>query len=439
MLHRASLALLAALVVCAVPAGLQAQTQPQGRARVRQQVLRPYQGLFGAGSPVEPGGHALDMTLSVYEEYGNNIDDETPTPQLVLGKEWFTGVRGGLSFERVGQHTQFALRSEGSVRYYQDSGELTTPRGRVELALSGTGGRRRVSTWHLDGSAAYEPYYVLPLFGAQTVDATSSAMVPSSRDDLLFPSRRMVFGHSFGYEKDISARWTFGIFDDLRLTQAEVDNYDVWSVRGGARLGRRLTRYASLRMGYAYQTGRFGLNTDRRLENHDIELSLDYRRPLPRMRRTTFGFSTGSSRVHAEDEQRWEVIGTVNLRHDFEDGWFLEGEFARNVRLVEGFASPFLQNTTSARMGGFIGRRVDLLMSGGYSRGTVGAAAGAYTAIQAGARLRFALARYLAVDAEGLWNKHDFAATVTVPDAVLSRLDRRSIRCNLTLWLPLSR
>jgi hypothetical protein len=424
----------------ASPQGVRAQqgatNQPTGRT---QQVQQAYRGLFGAGSAPQPGGHALDLTVSVYEEYGNNIDDETPTDVLVLDSGWFTGVRGGLSFEQLGQRARFGLRTEGAFRYYQDSGRTTKPRLHVDMAVDSTEGTRRNTTWHLGGSVDHQPYYMLPLFTAGTAVTGGTAILPTSRDDLLYANARMVYGQSFSVEHQLNPRWTFGVFEDLRYTKADNAGLDVRAIHAGARFGRRFTRYAALRLGYAYQTGRYGQNTDERLETHDIDVSFDYRRPLPRLRRTTFGFATGSSRVTDQHNARWEVVGMANLRHDFEGGWFVQGDFARNVRLVEGFSRPFLQNTWSASLGGFLGRRVELLTSGGYSRGSIGSTSDRYRAIQGAARLRLALARYLAIDTEGLINEHHFGGAVVLPGTVTADLNRWSVRCNVTVWLPLSR
>jgi hypothetical protein len=435
--------LLAAVATGLVPGTVQAQTPSASRPAVQQgnqaqQPQQPYRGLFGAGSPARPGGHTLDLSLSVYQEYGNTADEDTPAGVIELGTGWFTGARGTVSLERAGQRARFGLRSEASLRYYQETRETTSPRVRVLAAVDGTESRGRDTNWHLDGSFDYEPYYVLPLFGGQAPVTGGTAILPTSRDDIQYANRRAVFGQSFSVDRQVSSRWTIGVFEDFRYTKSENELYDVRAIHAGARLGRRFSRYAALRLGYAYRLGEYGANTDQRLEAHDIDISLDYRRPLPRLRRTTIGFSTGSSRM-AQPEARWDVVGAASLRHEFDQGWFLQGEFARNARIVEGFASPFFENTAAASLGGFFGRRVEVLASGGYSRGEVGFTSDRYRAIQGAARLRLALARFLAVDVEGLTNRHTFDAGIVVPETLPPSMNRWSVRCNVMVWLPLSR
>jgi len=438
----------ACLLGCAVAAAAAPQGQPSAGgqqtassqpANRPQQPQQAYRGLFGAGTPARPGAHAFDFTLSVYQEYGSSVDDELSASGQLLDEGWFSGLRGGLSFEKAGQRTRFGLRSEGWFRYYQQTRETTDPRVRVAMAIDSQPGQGRETRWHVGGTYDLEPYFILPLFGGGAPVTGGTAILPTGRDDLLFASRRQVFGQSFSFERQIRSRWTTGVFEDVRFSRADNPLYDVRSVHAGARLGRRFSRYAALRLGYAYQMGEFGLNAGERLETQDIQVSLDYRRPLPRLRRTTFGFETGSSRVTTAGVPRWEIVGTANLHHEFDEGWFIRADFTRGVRLVEGFREPFLQNTASGSLGGFIGRRVELSASGGYSRGDIGAAADQYEAVQGAARLRLALARFLAVDVEGLAYRHTFDQAVVAPGPLSAAVNRWSVRCNVSLWLPLSR
>lgn len=244
---------------------------------------------------------------------------------------------------------------------------------------------------------------------------------------------------TFAYDHQLTGRTYLGVFEEARYTQADTPGLDVNSVRAGVRYGYRFSRAASIRAGYAYQTGRYGPQTDQKLEAHDVDLSLDYRKALTRSRRTTVGFAAGSSRVAAGPNRGWRVVGTANLRHEFERGWFIQGDFKRDVQLVEGFSDPFFSNTVTASLGGFLGRRVEVLTSGGYSQGLIGFGGDTYDAIQGAARLRLALARYLAVDAEGLINQHTLDARYTSPVGVPARLNRWAIRWNVSIWLPLSR
>jgi hypothetical protein len=132
-------------------------------------------------------------------------------------------------------------------------------------------------------------------------------------------------------------------------------------------------------------------------------------------------------------------VGNANLRHEMGAGWFVQADFVRDAQLVEGFGDPFFVNTVTGSVGGFLGHRVEVLASSGYSRGLVGFGSDRYTSRQSSARLRWALATYLALDAEGLLIDYGFDDVVPVPGAAPANLNRWAVRCNIALWLPLSR
>ena len=444
----------AAVVVLILAAGHAAQAQPmpvpadqatQGSTAAAPPVAqagRSYRGLFGAGSGARPGGHLLDLTASVYQEYGTLSRSEFSFDPEVQGIGWFLGVRSRLALERAWQNTRFGLRGESSFRYFRDARETTTPRVRLEVALDHNARQYRLNSVRLSGSGDYEPYYTLSIFPTPVAETGGTAIVPTSRDDLLFRGARYVYAQSFEAERQVAPRAYVTVFESWRYTSASAAGFDVDSVRVGARYGYRLSRYASLRVGYAYQTGHYGLEAARRLEAHDIDLSYDYRKPLSRSRRTTVGFGVGSSRVTTGAGPEWMIVGTANLRHELGAGSFLQGDYLRNVQLVEGFAEPFFVNTGSASLGGFFGRRVEFLASSGYSMGTIGTGSDTYESLQGSARLRLAMASFLAVDVEGLVNRNIFDGRTTLPGvipATTGDASRWAVRCNVAMWLPLSR
>jgi hypothetical protein len=200
-----------------------------------------------------------------------------------------------------------------------------------------------------------------------------------------------------------------------------------------------MSRYASINVGYGYEVGNYGLQTLQKIETQNVDLGIEYRRPLTRSRRTTFGFTTGAALLSAQPHRQWQALGTANLRHEFNRGWFIQGDFGRSVQLVEGFTAPFLVNTVTASVGGFMGRRVELVSSGGYSSGVVGFGSDRYHAVQGSARLRLALARYVAIDTEGLTNQYLFNNRIAVPTSLPPQLNRWAVRCSVALWLPLAR
>ncbi|MCX6549907.1 MAG: hypothetical protein NTY02_02670, partial [Acidobacteria bacterium] len=421
--------------------GVSTQSRTNAVVQPLSQAARPYRGLFGAGSAPQPGGYLLDLTTSVYQEYGNIEEPAIPSESVVLANGWFLGVRGRLAVEKAGRNTRFRMGGEGAFRYYRDSGQSTSPRVRADVVLDNISGRTKQNLLHFNGSVAYEPYYILSIFPSPALETGDTAILPTNRDDLLFRRTRYLYDQSFTLEHQVSRRGYLNVFEDGRLTHANTPGLDVGSIRAGARYGYRMSRYASLRFGYAYRTGYYGVEGVERLEAHDVDLSFDYRKPLTPSRKTSFGFSVGSSRVTAQPSPEWKVIATANLRHELGAGWFIQSDFARDTQLVEGFAEPFFANTVTASVGGFMGRRVEMLTSGGYSQGVFGSGSDTYTSLRGAARISLALARYLAVNAEGLIDRNTFDNRLALPGiepAGLLNSTRWAVRCNVTVWLPLS-
>ena len=438
----------AALMLLGFATGVSAQTLVDQQAAQGQtgtgaqpvtQAAKPYRGLFGGGSAPAPGRQQFDLTTNVYEEYGTNGESAVAGTTTSNTPGWFVAAQGRLAFQSTGQHSSFALRLDGNVRYYRDTRTTTTPGARAEIAWNTRVGYHGTSSVAFTASAEYQPYYVLPVFEGAVAPAADAAILPTNRDDLLYRRTGYIYGETFGYQHPISQRTYFALTEDARVTRTQSADLDVDSIRGGAVFGVRLSQYAALVTGYAYQFGQSGPQRSVKTTGQDVILSVDYRRPLPRARRTTFGFSSGSSRVTSATTAQWFILGTVNLRHEFDAGWFIQADFGRRMQMVEGFSSPFFVNTVTGSLGGFLGRRVEVLTSGGYSRGDVGFGTDAYRSTQGSARMRLALAKYVAVDVEGLLNQYAFDQQVVMPGLLPANLNRWAVRCNVALWLPMAR
>jgi hypothetical protein len=425
--------------LCAPAAHAQSGLDAQSAIQPVAQAAQPYRGVFGGGTTAAPGRHLLDLTTSVYQEYGNNTNSEIPTGSMVLSAGWFLGVRSGLSFQKAGRYTRVGVRGEGAFRFYNNTRQTTSPSYRVDAAVDHRTGSTRQNQLSVAGSASYEPYYTLAIFPSAIPTTEGTAILPTNRDDLLSRNARYIYAQSFGLEHQLSQRSYISLSETARLTRATTPGLDVSSIRAGVRYGYRISRDAALRLGYAYQTGSYGLAGTPRLTAHDLDISLDYRKPLGQSRRTSIGFGSGTSRIASQPSPRWVVVASANLRHELGAGWFLQGDFSRNTQLVEGFSNPFLVNTGTASVGGFMGHRVEWLASGAYSKGVVGFGSDRYEALQGSTRLRLGLVKYLAIDVEGLMNKYSFGSQVAIPGTVPADLNRWAVRCNIALWLPFSR
>ena len=425
--------------VPAASSGQVAQGQTDPSLQPVAQVAKPYRGLFGAGSAPAPGRQQLDLTTNIYEEYGTNNDAAAAGASTGTTPGWFLAGQGRLALQSTGQRTGVALRLDGSMRYYRQTRLTTVPGARAEIVLNNRVGARATGTVSFSASAEYQPYYVLPIFQTPVLPAADTAILPTNRDDLLYRRTGYIYAETLGFERPLSQRTFFAIDEDVRVTRTQSADLDVDNIRAGGVFGIKLSPYASFITGYAYRLGQSGVNRSVRTTGQDINLGLDYRRPLPRQRRTTFGFASGSSRVTTATGSTWFVTCTTDLRFEFDGGWFIQADYGRQLRMVEGFASPFFANTVTGSLGGFMGRRVEVLATGGYSQGRVGTGTDGYRSSQGSGRMRLAMSRYVAMDVEGLLNKYAFDQQVMLPGSLPATLNRWAVRSNVAIWLPLFR
>ncbi len=427
-------------MTCLTAGAAQAQgAAAQSEPGTGQQADRPYRGIFGAGSPAERGGHALDLQVGVSSEYGRGLVTEDFVATSRQGTGWFTGVRAALSLEKNWEFTSFGLRSEGSLRYYPDIRRTAPVRNRTEAGLVARLGRYRRTALRMGATAEVAPYFQVRLFDVSAPVMGGEAILPIARDDDLFSRRRTILSQSVGLDYTISPRSSVTIEEETRQTATDLPLQDVSEIRVGARFNRQMTQFLALRLGYANRTARSELFPAGRLVIHDIEASFDYRRPLGRSRRTSFALGAGTLLVDTQPASQWRVSGFANLRRELGRGWFVQLDAVRDVQVVEGFSAPLLANTITASAGGFAGRRVELLASGGYSAGEIGFAGNSYRVFQGSTRLRLALSRFLALDGEALVYDHRFARNSVALAQFPDQLDRWTVRLNLTWWLPLSR
>ena len=129
---------------------------------------------------------------------------------------------------------------------------------------------------------------------------------------------------------------------------------------------------------------------------HNLNIGVDYRKPLSRSRRTFLRFRTGS--VIAEEletgavigEQvetgagigdpvegrRFEATGSASLVHQIGRTWSAQAQYRREVGYLEGFARPVLSDSANGTLGGLLTRRTDFYVNVNYISGASGLRSG---------------------------------------------------------------
>jgi hypothetical protein len=113
--------------------------------------------------------------------------------------------------------------------------------------------------------------------------------------------------------------------------------------------------------------------------------------------------------------------------------------YHRAVQYIEGVSDIFLADSVTGNLRGYFGPRVELRVSSGYSTGPLrfGPRQRGYDTNASTARMRFAISRSLAAQAEYVYYRYLFSDAVTLPTGIPSRANRHVIRFGLTTWVPL--
>jgi hypothetical protein len=109
------------------------------------------------------------------------------------------------------------------------------------------------------------------------------------------------------------------------------------------------------------------------------------------------------------------------------------------VQYIEGISDFFLADSVTGNLRGYLGPRIELRATAGYSTGPLrfGPRQRGYDTSGGSARVRMAISRGLAAQAEYVYYRYLFADAVTLPTGIRSRENRHVFRVGLTTWIPL--
>jgi hypothetical protein len=422
------------------------------------QGAAPYRGLFLGNEGAPERGQRLQLNVSLYGGYDDNVLADTggqltPDPRF----QRTTNYGGGnvtLQYTKNGRRNSVDMGAGTGYRYYPALGALTgySHWGSIGFAL-------RPSTrtdLRTTASVSYSPYFGFGGIQGLGADATGQAVEPVS--DFLQTSRAVVsLAATTNLVHRLSRRMSFVADFSIQNTSFPSETGGAYrNLGGGGGVRYTLSRHATLRLGYHYRRGTFpNYGPDRPIEVHDIDAGVDYSRALSLSRRTTFGFSTGSSLYRAYlggtssaafDPELYRmhylVTGSAYLNRQLGRTWNARLDYRRGLQMIEGFTQPFMSDAVQGTLGGYLGRRVTVGFSGQYSNGDVGERSltgRSYSTTAANFNVQVALSRTAALYADALYYRYQFDRSVTLPDGLNRGLDRRSIRGGLTLSLPLIR
>ena len=341
-----------------------------------------------------------------------------------------------LAYTRRAGRASFGLSGQSVLRH--SHAELTPMRqqGGIEYSFNGARQQFRASQ-----SLGYTPYYQ---FGGVTqlsfVPITDSAQsfgdLANTNLDAFTAVTDVDWTRTFSERVSMSATY------NRRGTTFDQSELDMITQSAGARLSRKISRFASLRTGYTYRIGDTGsTGATEPLRQHDVDLGIDYSRPVSASGRTTVSFGSGTSVTPQDDGFAYRLIGDAALNRLIGRTWNARIGVNRSVQLLEGFAEPVLANIVNLGLGGTLHRRVSVLWYGSMSTGTVGLTSvegNGYRNWSAGGGLSVMVGRRASIEAQYFIAGDEFEDGVALPPGLShERRQRQGLRAGFSWRGPL--
>lgn len=426
------LAIAAAVCLVAWPADAQVQ-----------RAERPYRGLFGGNEADPASRQALDFSAGLNFGYDDNVSGTGSVggsfdPRFQASSR-YVGGSVSLAYAFHGNRVSVAASGNTSGRLLTEVDDLVTlNHGAAAGAAVRLGPRTGFS---INQSVAFSPYYSFSLLPPLFLPEIGE-QAPFGEDFVVQKREAWRYGTSLGLNHQLSPRTSVSAGYGLNYTDFVDAGRDLRYHRARAGLVQRLTRYASLRLGYGYGRGEFaqGDSASSLNEHHNIDVGVDYARSLSFSRSTTFSFSTGSSVLKSQNRTFARLSGNANLAHQMGRSWSLYASYQRGLAFRDGFDEPLWSDSVLTGLNGYLGSRTRVSLAGGYSTGSVGARRGrGYDTMHASASLQYAVTRFVAAVANYGLYRYGFDQARDLPSGVPQELDRHAFRVGLSFWVPLLR
>lgn len=414
---------------------------------------RPYRGIFGGGAPDPTGERSLSANFSVFGAYDDNVvagvtnNTGAGLDPRLQESGFYQGASAALTFRdrHSGARSSWGTAGTASIYGYRTDEWKSVPR-----FSGGIDGQWQLSRSLVLASGydlTYSSNYRLLLFPDIYGEDSDGAIEGDPDTDVL---SRHILRHAavVSLNKTIDSRSNLSVSYRARYVHFTDDLPDLGSQAASIGYDRRLTRHATLNLGYAFRhvNTRFG-GQQPNIQN--INAGVSYSRALSISRRTSFSFSTGSSVVRNDPldptrdaQARFRMNGSAALTHEIGRSWTAFASYQRRFVFREAFAEPFSTDGVSVGVGGLITRKLEFSARAGWSLSAVGdGQRNQHKASVAVAQARYGLTRYLAAYARYVYYRYRIGEDVVFADDLdLPRsLDRNGVRVGITAFVPLIR
>ena len=335
----------------------------------------------GTGTRADrPGG--LDLFGQLFISYDDDVladqgaggPDRPRSASAAEGREGlYSGLWLGLQYAHVGESTNVHMETNNALNYYPDLESLTTSYHQASATFVQRFGSRY--SIRARPFAAYSPHYSMRLFLAplpldpdRAGSLDGAVLAAPDVDSTIIQRESFRYGGNAEFRMRVARHSTLNVgynYTKTDLSRDPIGSFDVRSI--GANLSHALSESASLRVGYALEESTYEGSSAPSTRIQNLNIGIDYRKPLSRSRRSYLRFTTGSiisEQVAGISEpaegRRIQAIGSASLVHQMGRTWNARAQYRREVGYLEGFAQPVFSDSANVAVGGLITRRLDL-------------------------------------------------------------------------------
>lgn len=439
-----------ALVLLAMPAvaGAQVLNVPRRAAEATQPPPRDTRTTTTAS-----------LTASAFGGYDDNISEDSEFGQAPGTPPRLTGAGGvgqfniGLDYQRSRGRRRIGVSGTGSLNTY--GGIDISPTQTAGAIFRFETGMGRRNTLALSEMVNYDSSYGLGALGVVADPVTAPGELPTSTSvEGLFEQRAWSTNSSISLGRDWSRRDTtfVGYSYDSRTFLGE-NGETGFGHHANAGYSRALSRTASLNATYTYSdseyAGSFTAGPRRPVASHNIEAGVAFTKRVSPRRSLQLSIVGGASHTETvstellEPYSYWAPTASLDARLDLTRTWTLAGTYRRTTTGFEGLSrETFVSNVAGVSVGGHIGRRTRLVLSGGAAQGNVDASAtgtGEYTTGTGAAQVDVAITQVLFAVVQYSYFHYRFSADTVLPPSFPRDFSRNVVRVGLSLALPLTR
>jgi hypothetical protein len=383
-------------------------------------------------APAQPP-HTVILTTSFFGGSSDPLNGSTASGLIVDGP--YADADLGLSYLRRKGRASFGLNGRSVLRRTEIDLMPMLAQGGFEFAVAGLRQQFRASE-----TIGRTPNYQ---FGNTTeMPPMSLGETAQAHGDLANADLEALASTTdIEWNRSLGQRFAFSTEYYRRQTMfAGQPELDMTMQRAGATLTRRMTRFVALKSGYTHRIARTAAGVEP-TRGHDLDLGVDYSRPLSMSGRTLVSFATGSSITPQDDALEVRMTGDAAVTRMIGRTWNARTSFNRSVNMLEGFADPVLANTFNASLGGSLQRRVSVSSWTSLSTGEVGLTGedgNGYSNWSAGAGLSILIGHRGSIEAHYFYVGDEFEENVQLPPGLSHQArERQGVRIGFTWRGPL--